>query len=294
MNLKRIIIYVICFVINAYSLAFAEEPVIAKVGDKSITLSEAKRVLGIYARGQDLEKLDSRFIDQMIRNFVQAKALAEVAKDKGIDKDPTVALDMEILFNNILSQALLKKEVYDKISISEQEMETYFKVHRDEFRNPEMVRSRHILIRVREDATQEVKEKARQRATEILKRIKNGEDFAKVASEVSEDFSSKEKGGDIGFVRRGQTVKPYEDKIFSMKVGEISDIVESKFGLHIIKVEEKKEATLQTFEEAKEAVRQKLYSLHAGAKSKDLIDSALEKKKVEINIDALLEALKKK
>jgi peptidyl-prolyl cis-trans isomerase D len=126
------------------------------------------------------------------------------------------------------------------IDIPEAEVKEYYDGHQQEFHQEEQVRARHILIRVDEGADEPTKTAARQRAEDILAKAKAGEDFAKLATEHSEDSSSS-RGGDLGFFRRGLMVPPFEEAAFAMKPSEISGVVETQFGYHIIRIEERTE-----------------------------------------------------
>ena len=174
-----------------------------------------------------------------------------------------------------------------KVTVSDNEVKTYYDTHKDEFKTPEMVRARHILFLVEASATDEAKKKVYEKAAETLKKIKAGEDFAKLASELSGDPGSKPKGGDLGFVARGKTVKPFEDALFSLKTGEISGVIETKFGYHIIKAEEKKAASIESFEAVKEKIRQKIMQERVKSAVTAFIDKAMKDAKAEIFPEAL-------
>lgn len=135
-------------------------------------------------------------------------------------------------------------------------------------RTAERVRARHILIGVAsesgepgdwEKATPEQKAQARKTLTEIRKKIMSGADFAELAEKNSIDKGSAARGGDLGFFTRGQMVPPFEKVAFTLPVGQISDIVETRFGLHLIQVEEKKAATKLRFEEVEDDLRDYLF-----------------------------------
>jgi len=128
----------------------------------------------------------------------------------------------------------------------------------DEFDRPEEVHARHVLVQVPPDAEEEALEEARGRAQELLARIRGGADLADVAMEASDDPGSKARGGDLGFFRRGRMVKAFEDAAFSLPVGEVSDLVQSVHGFHLIRVEEKRPAQVISFEEARRQIAEEL------------------------------------
>lgn len=148
------------------------------------------------------------------------------------------------------------------IEVSEGEVKEYYDAHQDEFQQEEQVRARHILIRVEEGADEATKAAARQRAEAVLARAKAGEDFAALATESSDD-SSAARGGDLGFFRRGLMVPPFEEAAFAMQPGEISDIVETQFGYHVIRVEERTEEGTRPFADVAAEIAQKLKSQRA-------------------------------
>ena len=143
------------------------------------------------------------------------------------------------------------------------------------FKIPERVRVSHILIKVDPKADAAQKAAARKKIEDIQKQLKNGKDFSELAKKDSE-CPSNAKGGDLGYLMRGQVVKPFEDVAFSLKPGEVSGIVETEFGFHIIKVTDKKPATTLAYEQVK-----------------DRLAVNLKKDKVDKEIPLYLEKLKK-
>jgi len=135
----------------------------------------------------------------------------------------------------------------------------------DEFDLPERVRARHILIRVPGPATPEMKEGLRQNAEAILARIREGADFGDVAMEESKDPGTAAQGGDLGFFPRGRMVKQFEDVAFSLEPGEISDVVTTIHGYHIIKVEEKRPPEKTSLEEVQDDLARDLLTAEAAA-----------------------------
>jgi peptidyl-prolyl cis-trans isomerase D len=137
---------------------------------------------------------------------------------------------------------------------------------RSELDTPEQVRARHILVSVGPEADDAAKSAARAKLTAAKQRIEAGEDFAVVAQELSDDSGSKEKGGDLGFFKRGTMVAPFEEAAFALEPGKLSDLVESPFGLHLIRVEEKTEASELPYSEASARVAQELARVDAASK----------------------------
>jgi peptidyl-prolyl cis-trans isomerase D len=152
--------------------------------------------------------------------------------------------------------------------ITEADVRQYYDGHQDEFRQEEQVRARHILIRVPEDADDAAKAEARRRADDALAKVKAGADFATVATETSED-SSASRGGDLGMFRRGLMVPEFEAAAFALEPGQVSEVVETQFGFHIIKTEEKTPPGTRTFDEVSKQIEAKLRSQKAQEMSRE-------------------------
>ena len=127
------------------------------------------------------------------------------------------------------------------IHVSDADMQAYYKAHQDEFKVPDMVRARHILIAYPEKANDAQKKTARAKADDLLKKaLVKGADFGKLARENSDDTGTKDTGGDMDFATRGTFVEPFEKAVFSAPVGAVlPHVVETDYGLHIIRIEQK-------------------------------------------------------
>jgi len=149
----------------------------------------------------------------------------------------------------------IDKQFADKITVSEKEAKSFYDSNPDAFKQPGQIKVRHILITVDPQADEAQKAAARKKIEEIQKKVEKGDDFAALAKESSQCPSSA-SGGDLGFFGRGQMAKPFEDAAFALKPGEVSDIVETRFGYHIIKSTEKKPGATLAFEDVKEKLMQ--------------------------------------
>ena len=148
-------------------------------------------------------------------------------------------------------------------TISDQDMQAYYDQHRDEFRVPEQVKVSHILIKTplptpgaKED--DKAIADARAKAEGVLKEVKAGGDFAKLAEKNSDDPGSAKLGGELGWIGRGRTVPEFEKAAFSLAKGQTSDVVKSSYGFHIIHVEDKQDAHLKSFAEVKSEIEEKV------------------------------------
>lgn len=145
-----------------------------------------------------------------------------------------------------------------------------YDARKDEFDQPEQVRARHVLIRVAPgDDPDAAEQAAREKAEQAAARIRGGEPFEKVAQELSEDPGSKEMGGDLGFFPRGRMVKAFEEAAFALEPGTVSDPVQTPYGFHVIRVEEKRPAKRIPFEEAKASLARDLLRDEQGRQAAD-------------------------
>ncbi|MEE9613845.1 MAG: peptidylprolyl isomerase, partial [Thermodesulfobacteriota bacterium] len=144
---------------------------------------------------------------------------------------------------DLMINKLIDVHVLSKVPVSDEDVKNYYEDNPEEFGEPEQIRARHILIEVKPSDSQEEKEKARKKAETVLAEARDAKsDFAKLAVKYSEGPSG-ERGGDLGYFSREDMVPPFEEAAFAMKPGEVSDVVETRFGYHIIKLEDRKEAT---------------------------------------------------
>jgi peptidyl-prolyl cis-trans isomerase D len=132
----------------------------------------------------------------------------------------------------------IKEEV---TTLTEEEIRQYYEDHESDFNKGKEVRARHILFRLDQYADEETEAAVKKNAEEILQKLKEGADFAEIAKEHSEDTTSGKEGGDLGFFSKGMMIPEFEEAAFALSEGEISDLVRTQFGYHIIKVEETRE-----------------------------------------------------
>lgn len=198
--------------------------------------------------------------------IAEKKAVAQ-----GVDKEPAVKVQMLLQHARVLAQKYAMDTLKDKMTATDAEIDAYLAGH------PEI----------------DVDKKNRAKAEEVLKRAKAGEDFGKLAQEFSTD-GSKEKGGDLGWFGRGAMVPEFENAAYALKPGEISDVVQSKFGFHIIKLEERKNETKDGKTEEKVHARHILIS-EAGANpfappqsSRDKARAAVEQDKAKKVLDDIV------
>jgi len=143
----------------------------------------------------------------------------------------------------------------EKIPVNDQLIKDFYEDNIEMFKQEKQIKARHILFKLKRDASEDETNKVREKALSILKRAQGGEDFALLAKKYSEG-PTREGGGDLGYFSKGQMIKPFEEAAFKMKKGQISDLVRTSFGFHIIKVEDIREAGTKSLEEVGEQIRE--------------------------------------
>ncbi len=141
----------------------------------------------------------------------------------------------------------------DKVTVTEEEISDYYELNQERFKDPEQVKARHILFKVAPNASESEEAEAKEGALAILKRARAGEDFSELAKKHSQDLTAS-KGGDLGYFQRGKMAKPFEDLAFGLKPGELGGPVRTKFGWHIIKVDDVKEASIKTLPDVRDEI----------------------------------------
>jgi peptidyl-prolyl cis-trans isomerase D len=144
------------------------------------------------------------------------------------------------------------------VEMTDEQLTQYYEQHKEEFHREEQVRARHILFKLAPQAGAEEEARVRGAAETTLQRIQAGEDFATLASQLSEDPVSAQQGGDLGMFKRGEMVKPFEEIAFVLQPGIVSDPVRTDFGYHLIKVEERQEAGYEPLETVRAELRTRL------------------------------------
>ena len=260
---------------------------VAEVNGVIITQAELDREIdNLLRKGQmnQTQPVSEDFKQKALDNLIKKELIYQAAKKSGVKVDeaevekqfeqvkgrfPSDDAFKEILENQNMTKEQVKDEIrqalvirsyienefMEQIEVTEEMKKEYYSGNKEKFKQPERVKASHILVKVPPDADEKTRKEAREKIEKIQEEIKAGEDFTKLAQEKSEGPSS-EKGGDLGFFMRGQMVKPFEEAAFSLKEGEVSQIVETQFGYHIIKVSEKESEKTMSYEEMAPRIEQ--------------------------------------
>ena len=143
-----------------YGNAVAQDDVLAEFGDKKITVKDLDKVIGsLDMQKQQMIKQNPQLKEQLLRQLVQSFVIADLAKKAGYEKDADIAQQLEFFKDSFLANVYVKREIVDKIQISDDDLKAYYKAHEAELKTPEMVQARHILFRVADNASEEEKQK---------------------------------------------------------------------------------------------------------------------------------------
>ena len=180
----------------------------------------------------------------------------------------------------LAAERFIIKYFVEKITISGKEVRAYYDTHPDSFKQPERVRASHILIKFDPQGSKSQRAEALKKIKEIQKKVRKGEDFASLAK-ASSQCPSSTKGGDLGYFKRRQMVRPFEEAAFALKPGQVSDPVETMFGYHLIKVIDKKPETKIPYKDIKERTEKYLKDKQVHKEVNLYVEKLKENAKVE-------------
>ena len=288
--------------------------VIAKVNGESVTRTELEDYVrnlegqaGSPIPADQRDRIYRGVIDQLVgyKLLVQeAKARKVVVADADVDariaevkkQFPSEDLFMQTLIDRKMTvdqikadarrdmsiARLIEAEIAPRVAVKPGQVEEFYKSNPDKFLQPERVRASHILIATAENADAATKAQAKAKAQQVLKDVKAGKDFATLARQHSQDPGSAVNGGDLGFFPQGQMVGPFNDAAFSLKPGATSDLVETQFGYHIIRVAEKQPARTVPLEEVRPRIEEFLQHQNRESETESFVKALRAKSKVEI------------
>jgi len=250
----------------------SQEDVVATVNDQVITLSQIdEKIARMPAHYQKvLQDRKAELLDDMVLEIL----LYEEAKKRNLDEDTEVKAMLKEARKKIVISKLIQNEIEEKTTVSDKEARDYYNAHGDEFATQERMKVSHILVSSEKDAKK------------ILTELANGASFEDLAKEKSEDTSA-DKGGDIGYFAKGQVVPEFEAAASKLQIGQISEIVKSEFGYHIIKLTDKKPAKMQDFTSVSSRIKSKLLSDKKKAEFEKLADKLRTEVAIKINTDLL-------
>ena len=228
----------------------------------------------------DIDKKVQEQIDQVKKQVGSDEQLKKTLADTGITFDEYT----KRVRDNIIIHEAVQSVVDKEVKIAPEDVRAFYDKNPDQFKQPETVRASHILIRVTPDASDVVKKEKRTQIDSVRTLVKNGEKFADVAKKFSEDPGSAANGGDLGFFGRGQMVPEFDAAAFSLKTNEISDVITTQYGYHVLLVTDRKPPGTVPFDQVKEDLAQFLKQRKGADITRDQVASLRKAAKVEILI----------
>ena len=217
-------------------------PVLAEVGGTSITVDAFKKEmenLPPYLKPMT-ETADGK--KEMLETMIIRELIIQEAAKEGIENTPAVKEKLEELKKRLVVEAYLKKKVEEQAKVSDEELKKFYEQNKDKFKTGDQVKASHIIVKTEKEAK------------DLLAQVKAGGNFEELAKKNSTDGAAS-KGGDLGWFSKGSMIPEFEKVAFAMKEGDISGVVKTKFGYHVIKLTGKRAAGARSFEEVKEQIK---------------------------------------
>jgi peptidyl-prolyl cis-trans isomerase C len=241
--------------------AAADDPVVARVNDVEIKQSALDFAASeVGPKIGNLPEADRKRV--LLQYVIENELMAGAGQKDSLDKTATFPERAKYHERRALRDAFFDAKIHD--AVTEDAAKKIYDEKIGQLKPEQEIHARHILVETEAEAK------------EVAERLKKGEDFATVAKEKSKDAGAE--GGDLGFFGRGQMLKPFEDAAFALDVGQISEPVQTQFGWHIIKVEEKRDQPLPTFDQVKEAIIAQLVQ----AKAQEVVTGLRDSAKIEV------------
>ncbi len=229
----------------------ADDTTLVQVGDETVTVDELRYILSQHTDGNEaaagamMAQMSSDEKVEFLKQIADALLLAREAQRTGVQLEPAVAYKLRWDSVNTLAQAYLGK-ISTGWDMSPEKMKAWYEAHKEDYVSEDSVKVRHILVPTEEEARS------------IMVRLLAGDDFAEVARKQSKDFASARQGGEIGWVKKGQTVPGFEEAVFSAKKDKVGGPVKTEFGYHVFEVTDRREARQLTMSEAVQQVARDL------------------------------------
>lgn len=224
-------------------------------------------------------ELDAR-IAEIQKQFPTEEAFQQVLEQRAL----TLQQLRDDVRDDLLVSKMLQAEIEAKVVVNAEQVAAFYQQNPSQFQQGERVRASHILIRMPENADAAAKDQARAKAAEVLKEVKAGKDFAALAKEYSQDPGSAVRGGDLGYFERGQMVGPFDQAAFSMKAGDVSELVETNFGFHIIKIADKQASGTVPLDDVRPQIQEYLENQTRQEETRAFVDTLRARGTVEIFI----------
>jgi peptidyl-prolyl cis-trans isomerase SurA len=246
----------------------------------------AERLLADQAKALQIEVTDAQ-VDSAIGDIKSRNRFDDAQFEQALAEQGLTRAEFRAQIRRELETfQVLQYKVRGRVKLSDDDVRNYYQTHPQEFGGELEVHVRHILLPIREGASKDDEEKVRGQGEKVLARLKAGEDFARVAREVSKGPSATD-GGDLGWLRRGTVQKSLEDVAFKLEPGQVSGLVRAGPGFHVIKMEERRVGGGKKFEDVAEDIKARLYEEQVGTYRQQYIDELKKDALVEVKIPEL-------
>jgi peptidyl-prolyl cis-trans isomerase C len=237
--------------------------VVAQVGDEKIMASDIEEILSHIPPQYRTRYSTQQGRKEIVDGLVEIKMLALEARNRGLDKKDSVKMKITYLTDQTLAKEL-ENELRKTYQVSDADIQKYYQEHQEKYVSPERIKASHILV------------DSQAQADTILKQIRKGGNFEALAKQYSKD-SSASRGGDLGWFSKGRMDPAFESVAFALKKGEVSNVVKTPFGYHIIKLDDRKDSVTRPMDQLKRP-----------------IERAIQRDRMEKEVNNLKEGIRKK
>jgi len=252
-----------------------DDPLLARAGGYEFRMSDLQQFLDYVPPLLKLQiESNPEQLVFFVHHIMKQRIVADIAMKEGFDKDKDIQKQIKFITDDFIAKAYIVSAVVEKTTVSDAEAKEYYELNKDKFTTPKQAKVSHILIKVALGSTLEEKRKAKEKANQMLDWLKKGDKFESLAERYSDDDKTKTKGGRLGYIQMGMMPKNFDEKAFSMKPGQISDIVETDLGFHIIQVEDIRDASIKPFEKEKASIIEQLKVERGQKRAEEFIRNA--------------------
>jgi len=320
MKIGKAVLAGVAAVFLSVAVQAAADRIAAVVNDEIITLSELNNAFEPYQerfdtsyQGPDREKvrtetkliLLNRMIDNVlmeqesrktgiaVRNEEVTAAINDIQKQRNFSQDEfrknlerdgiTMDALRKDIWNQLMRMKLIRRDIKSRVAVTDEEIGEYYSKHREDYEGKESVRIKQILLLLPKEGDPAVKEKLRADAEAIHKRLMNGEPFEQLSAKYSQGPEAA-AGGDVGYIERGMIHSEVEDAAFSLPLNQISGVIESAVGFHIIQVIDRRGAGLKAIESVRDEIREKIDREKMDKKYGEWIEELRKKSHIEIKL----------
>ncbi|MBC8063108.1 MAG: peptidylprolyl isomerase [Clostridiaceae bacterium] len=247
-----------------------ENKVLATINGREITQNDLNVNISRFPREKQSQFYNEEGRKQLLEQMISFELIYNEALENGVEEDEQYLAQLELAKKELLTQTAINN-LLSEVKVSEDEVKDYYEVNKDMFVASETVTAKHILV------------DSKEKAVDIKAEIEGGKSFEEAAQEYS-SCPSKAEGGNLGSFSKGQMVPEFEEAAFNLEIGVVSEAVETQFGFHLIKVEDKEEGNAKSFDEVKDRISNNILQERQNFKFMSTTDDLKKRYKVEMFI----------